>query len=150
MRRMGSDLLLGAAGNDSLEGGSGNDTLSGGAGIDTLSGGEDADAFRFDTAPGASNKDSVLDFDGAGPTAGDFLALDSTVFTGLVPGALDPSLFEANATGAATLAGTRIVYNTSTGDVLYDADGNGGGVAEAIALIATKPAALDATDFLIY
>ena len=48
----------------------------------------------------------------------------------------------------ATTADQRIVYDSNTGKLYYDADGSGSGNAVQIALIGNK-AALGATDFII-
>ena len=49
---------------------------------------------------------------------------------------------------AATTAAQRILYNTTTGDVYYDADGSGAGAAIPIALLIGHPA-LGAADILL-
>jgi len=46
-------------------------------------------------------------------------------------------------------AGTRIVYNQSSGELFYDADGSGSGAALKLAVLANHPTALSADDFLI-
>ena len=145
----GNDRLLGAGGNDDLNGGNGHDilvggkgddTLSGGAGKDILFGGAGQDIFLFDAAPGRQNADTILDF----KTRQDVIRLDSTVFTGAVTGALDAQAFVKGR--AALDADDRVIYNKFTGQLLYDADGNGAGSAEVFASVipGTKP---DAADF---
>ena len=60
----------------------------------------------------------------------DSIVLDNAVFAGIAAnaqGRLDSAQFAANATGPAADAGDRIVYETDTGDLFYDADGVGGG-----------------------
>jgi Ca2+-binding RTX toxin-like protein len=46
-------------------------------------------------------------------------------------------------------ADDRIIYDTTTGNLYYDADGVGGAVAVQFAWITTIPAGLDASDFEI-
>ena len=57
--------------NNTLTGGAGNDTLNGRAGADMLSGGAGNDIFAF--LQGEAAGDTVLDFTGNGPAAGDSL-----------------------------------------------------------------------------
>ena len=61
-------------------------------------------------------------------------------------GALNPNAF---ATGSAAAdADDRIVYNNATGQLFYDADGNGGIAAVQFATLATG-LALTASDFQV-
>ena len=130
----GSDLLTGLAGNDLLDGGLGNDNLRGGAG---------QDSFRFSTTlNGATNVDRILDFS----VADDTIQLDDAVFPGLAPGPLSPAAFRTGP--AASDADDRIIYNSSTGALLFDADGSGG--AAAIRFATLDPGlALTANDFTV-
>jgi Ca2+-binding RTX toxin-like protein len=47
------------------------------------------------------------------------------------------------------MATDRVVYNTSTGALYYDADGSGAGKAVQIAVLESKPV-LDYSDVLIF
>jgi serralysin len=144
----GNDALTGGAGNDSLIGGAGNDTLNGGAGLDALTGGLGRDQFVFNTAPNTStNRDTVTDF-----TSGeDMIFLARSVMGGLgATGALSAEAFRAGAGVTAGLDATdRIIHNTTTGAVFYDADGQGGTAAVQI-LQLTPLATLLATDVMIF
>lgn len=155
-----NNLITAAAGFDQLNGGAGNDTLSGGGGNDTLTGGVGSDVFLFDTAlnmpnpagpyyaPLTSGPDTLMDF----TSGADKIHLSDDVFTALgAPGALASSAFLANTTGAATATTQRVIYNTASGALYYDADGSGGQhAAVQIALIGTTShAALTSTDFLV-
>jgi serralysin len=117
-----SNVLTGGAGNDFISGRSGNDTLIGGAGSDTLTGGDDNDTFVFTATLGASNRDTVADFN----VADDVMHLDTGIF-GIAAGTLAAGTFVIGS--AAGDADDRIIYNSATGAVLYDADGNGAGAA---------------------
>ncbi|NDH54935.1 MAG: calcium-binding protein, partial [Betaproteobacteria bacterium] len=135
----GSNLLSGEAGNDTLIGGPGNDTLIGGAG---------SDCFVFDTAPNASsNLDTLSDF----VSGTDKLQFSKAIFSGLgkVAGPVPTGWFYA---APAALKGhdadDRIIYNTATGALYYDADGSGSGAAVQIALLTGQPALL-LSDLLI-
>jgi Ca2+-binding RTX toxin-like protein len=123
--------LYGEGGDDYLFGGAGNDLLDSGFGSDLLNGGAGADTFRFSTALGAGNVDTVQDFSGA---EGDRIVLSRSVFAAAGYDALASSAFALGT--AATTAAHRIVYNQSTGDLFYDADGAGGMAAVKFAVIA--------------
>jgi Ca2+-binding RTX toxin-like protein len=133
----GYDTLLAYAGNDRLNGNLGNDTLTGGAGNDT---------FVFDSAlNAATNKDTIVDF-----TLGqDKIELSRSIFSA-VPGegTLASLSYLASPTGAAADENDYILYNTTSGALLYDADGNGQGVAIEFATLTNKPA-IKAEDFMI-
>jgi Ca2+-binding RTX toxin-like protein len=120
--RGGDDTLVGGAGDDRLEGGAGNDRLLGGRGTDTLLGGDGDDVFVFATALGNNNVDRIVGFDAAADT----IALDNAIFAALAEGPLDASAFQSGPGGAALTADVRIVFDTSTGALWYDADGSGG------------------------
>jgi Ca2+-binding RTX toxin-like protein len=122
----GDNLLDGFKGDDILRGFGGNDTLIGGIGSDTLEGGSGADAFFFKASPKALDGfDTILDFSRA---AGDTIALAKGGFRGLgsVLGSISPDQFQAGAgVDTASDSTDRILYNTSTGNLWYDADGLG-------------------------
>ena len=158
----GNDSLIGHGGSDSLHGGSGDDTLvggedaddlSGGSGADELSGGSEADSFIFDVRPGAPDtpRDLITDF-----AAGmDRIRLDARVMPELgVSGTLaagDPRFHAAAGAVAGHDADDRLVYNTTTGDLYFDPDGNGAGAAHAIVTVraGTAAAPLAATDITV-
>jgi len=144
----GADMLRGAAGNDIITGGSGADTIAGGTGNDRLTGGTGTDAFLFDTLPNATtNLDRVVDFS----VVDDVILLDNAVMAGLgvANGTLAAAAFRTAAGAVAAADATdRIIYNTTTGDLYYDADGLGGAGAIRIAVIENR-AALTAADFQI-
>ena len=63
---------------------------------------------------------------------------------------LDASEFVAIAGGNAVDADDFILFDTNTGTLFYDADGNGGGFAKiAFAILAAPSGTLDATDFVM-
>ena len=138
-----NDTLSGGSGDDALHGGSGRDFLYGGWGRDTLTGGSGADVFVFNTTPDGE-WDEITDFNGIEDT----IRLDDAAFGGLALGVLAASAFEANATGQAASAAHRIVYNTQTGELSFDADGNGAGAAVQFAMLAPG-LVLTAADFLV-
>jgi Ca2+-binding RTX toxin-like protein len=138
----GANSINGGGGNDALFGFGGNDTLNGGVGADLLVGGDGVDTFAFTTALGAANVDAVNDM-----VAGiDKIALDDAIFTGLPLGPLAAGAFRSGASAAD--ADDRIIYNPATGALIFDADGNGGGVGVQFATLATG-LSLAATDFTV-
>ncbi|MBT3140043.1 hypothetical protein DS909_17095 [Phaeobacter gallaeciensis] len=115
-----NNLIRGGQGDDRLRGHNGMDTLLGGEGHDDLYGGSGADTFVFDTALDAeTNVDSIRRYS----PGYDRIALDRTIFVELEVGGLQDINFTANATGLAQDLSDRIVFNTTTGALLYDPDG---------------------------
>jgi serralysin len=100
-------------------------------------------SFAFTTALGAGNVDRLVDFSGADDT----IRLDDAIFTAIgSPGALDANAFVTGT--AAADASDRIIYNSGTGQLYYDADGTGAGAAVQFATLDAAPA-LAAGDFLV-
>ena len=128
-----------------LVGNSGVNILDGGLGADTMTGGLGSDIFVMDTALSSLNIDKITDF-----MAGqDKIELDRSFFASLLcVGSLSSSNFWASANGSAADGSDYILYNTTSGALLYDADGNGGGAAIQFATLTTKPV-MTAADFLI-
>ena len=135
----GDNVLMGLAGDDGLDGGLGNDTLVGGAG---------ADIFAFRTTPDtAGNRDTISDFD---PTADKiYLALTSFALPGAQFSALGAAAFWASATGAAHDGDDRILYNTVTGVLSYDSNGNLAGGVTQFAVLTGHPSGVTAGDFFL-
>ncbi len=159
----GSDVINGQGGNDNLSGGLGNDVVYGGAGADmirggtgndTLFGGSNAkadkarDTFVFDTPlDGSTNVDTITGFEANGT---DQIALDPAVFAALLGGTtngLDANELRANSGGNAQDADDFILYDTATGNLFYDADGNGAGGKVLFATLTQPIGTLDHTDF---
>jgi Ca2+-binding RTX toxin-like protein len=114
--------LSGNAGINTLTGTGFDDVINGGAGNDTLIGGAGIDSFRFDSSLNAvTNVDRITDFS---ITQNDGIQLENAVFTALaVTGPLAATAFVIGL--AATTADHRILYNSGTGFLSYDPDGNG-------------------------
>jgi uncharacterized delta-60 repeat protein len=139
----GNDHLTGDGNANSLTGGSGKDTLAGGLGNDVLDGGRGADTFLFDTTAGAGNVDTILNFS----TANDTIRLDQSFYSALSTGTLATSDFQ---TGTAALDATdRIIFDSGTGALLYDADGTGATSAVQFATLIGVTGTLTAADFFI-
>ena len=144
----GSDTLNGGAGNDYLGAEGGADWLDGNAGNDTLDGGSGQDHFAF-TALGAGTADTVLQLG----SDWDDLQLDLAVFSTLGStgrfSASDGRFFAAAGATSGHDGDDRIVYNTSTGQLFFDADGSGSGTAQLFATLQGAPAIL-ASDFVAF
>jgi Ca2+-binding RTX toxin-like protein len=140
------DVIYGGAGNDSLNGGDGNDQI--------LFGGSGDDIFVFTEAHPFGSGTLVGDFSNDGENDSIQLEIDGfSALTTAVGSTLSSTEFKANDTGTADEADDRIIYNTRTGDLYYDADGNGGGGAVFIAHLASAPGedppTLTAADFTV-
>jgi Ca2+-binding RTX toxin-like protein len=135
--------LTGNAFGQTIIGNAGSNVLNGGGGADSLQGQGGADTFAFTTALGGGNVDAILDF----AAGSDRIALDDAVFTqigGL--GALNANAFVTGT--AAADANDRIIYNSATGQLFYDADGIGGTAAVLFATLQGNPV-LAASDFVV-
>ena len=136
-------LLVGNSLSNIITGNIGADILMGGLGNDTLIGGAGADQFEFNSALGATNVDRIQSYSAADDT----IRLENAIFTALTAtGALAGTAFVTGA--AATTAAHRIIYNSGTGQIFYDADGLGG-AAQTLFAILTPATALTAADFLV-
>jgi len=81
--------------------------------------------------------------------AGDLMRLDNDIFIGLAAGTLTAGrYYEAAGATAGIDAGDRIVYNTNTGRLYFDADGAAGDASVLFAILTGAPN-IGAADFLI-
>ncbi len=136
------DLTRGGAGNNTLYGTIAADVMYGGAGADTMTGGLGADVFRYLSS--AEGNDSITDF-----LAGvDKLQVVGTGFAGLTAGALNAGNFVGGAAAVASSASAQFLYNTATGQLSFDADGTGSGVAVNIVTLVGSPA-ITAADIVV-
>ncbi|MDW6025287.1 calcium-binding protein [Mesorhizobium sp. BAC0120] len=119
--------------------------IDGKGGSDVLTGGRGADHFVFSTALGNGNVDRITDF----WAHDDTIVLDHTVFKALGnTGKLAKSAFVYDTSGVAHDANDRIMYETDTGKLYYDADGSGPTPAVHFADL-TNRAWISAADFVI-
>ncbi len=147
----GYDWLFGRGGTDGLVGGSGPDLLRGGAGVDSLScgvggdnigGGRDPDQFFFESTPASgATPDRIVDF----APGRDRILLSEFVFA-IPDGDLSTAAFHVGS--AAHDSTDRIIYDSRTGALMYDPNGNSSGGAVQVATLDTG-LALSASDFLV-
>jgi Ca2+-binding RTX toxin-like protein len=140
----GADALQGMAGNDSIDGGAGNDVVGGGAGADLLTGGLDRDTFVLNAAGAATNNSAVAGTDVITDfvRGTDQLALSRTTYAGfgrataVAPNQLLVGNF-AGRTGfvSTETVNTRLIYDTASGNLWHDANGNFAGGFTQIAVL---------------
>jgi serralysin len=140
------DRIDGKRGDDAISAGDGNDTIIGGLGKDSLTGGAGTDRFVFNTAPAAANVDTVRDF----KHDIDILVLDDAIYRTIGPSLSGGELYAAAGATQAHDGNDRIIYDTRTGRLFYDADGDqvGGVAAIQIATLSGHPA-IDAGDLMV-
>ena len=141
----GNDTLVGNSGNNIIDGVFGADFFNGRGGMDTLRGLGGGDTYVFDSTIGAGNLATIVGY----AHGQDHFNLDNAIFTQVgLEGGLDAFVF-VNGT-AALDSNDRIIFDSTTGNVSYDADGVGGAAAVVFAKIENLSGGpLDHTDFLI-
>lgn len=137
----GADTLLGGIGNDVLSGGVDADRLEGGVGNDTLNGGDGSDIFVFNSIL-INNRDIANDF----VSSEDRIELDRSFFTKLAIGNLNENNFHQGP--LAVDADDFILYDSNTGNLYYDSDGNGSAIAINFAVIGGG-ISIAANDFIV-
>lgn len=128
-----ANTLVGHAGQNTLDGGLGNDTLTGGAG---------SDSFQFSTALGSGNVDTITDFQ-----AGDLIRVSTGIFTAVAGGYTADNFVVGT---AAADGNDYFVYNQTTGQLFYDADGNGTASSAVLFAQLTAGTALGFNDIVTY
>jgi Ca2+-binding RTX toxin-like protein len=127
-----------------VRGNDGANVLDGSGGTDVVFGMGGADTFSFSTALGAGNVDRIEDFD----VTDDQIHLSSAIFNALGVGSLDASAFKDTAF-APRDADDRIIYNSDTGALCYDADGSGTAFGNVRFATLTGSPVLTAADFVV-
>ncbi|KQV33652.1 MULTISPECIES: calcium-binding protein [unclassified Rhizobium] len=132
---------------NTLTGNGGANVLAGGLGNDRLTGGGGHDSFLFNTALNAgTNRDTIVDFANSSSN-NDRFQLDDAIFTKLgKTGAMNANFFKLSS--QTQDADDYIIYNKTTGDLFYDADGKGAGVGIRFATL-SNAAQLTAADFFV-
>jgi Ca2+-binding RTX toxin-like protein len=137
--KAGDDTIDGKSGNDKMHGDAGNDTLTDGKGVNRLWGDDGQDSFLFRKT---ETGDILKDFN----PLDDTILLSQTAFNVLSPGQLVPSAFHIGS--IATDPHQRIIYDSGTGQLFYDQDGNGGIAPVKVAQLPTG-LAMTAADFFV-
>src|SRR6185503_14652715 len=149
------DYFIGNDASNALQSNLGSDTLDGGAGNDTLTAFnlDGDDVYTFRATPGSANAELVVGFISGHAT----LQLDLPAHAALgargnfVAG--DARFFAGAGANSGQDASDRVIYNTSTGQLWYDADGSGAGAAQLIATLTnanqTGAALLTVTDIAV-
>lgn len=152
----GNDSIYGGGGEDTLSGGDGNDVIVGGAGPDhmqgdggndTLTGGADTfDQFNFQGVLADLGVDTITDFQ----VGLDNIWIDSAWGGGLMSDVLTAAQFRSGAGATTATSGAqRVIYNSTTGDLYFDADGTGSSPAMLFAHLSNH-AALSFGDFNVF
>ncbi|MFI0847211.1 hypothetical protein [Mesorhizobium sp. IMUNJ 23232] len=130
---------------NTVNGGIGNDNLKAYRGNDTLTGGAGADNFIFNSElDDATNVDTITDYSAFADT----IQLDNAFFTGLAAGVLATSAFKDIAGGPKD-ADDRIIYNSGTGNLYYDADGSAAVFGNVKFAVLDGTPTLTAADFVV-
>jgi hypothetical protein len=138
--------LAGNAFANAIVGNSGDNLLNGAGGADTLTGWVGDDIFMFNTALGGGNIDDITDF----TVLDDTIRLDNAIFASIAgTGVLTAAQFVANASGTALDASDRIIYETDTGSLIYDANGSTAGGRYLVATLDAGLAITNADFFII-
>jgi Ca2+-binding RTX toxin-like protein len=130
-----SDQLTGSGEANRILGGGGNDTLTGGAGADTF--------WFYPPATVENNVDTITDF----LSGTDKLEFSADSFSPLgAPGPIAADVFVLGT--SAQDANDRLIYDSGTGSLFYDADGTGSGTAQLVANLGVGTA-LGAADIFV-
>ncbi|NEQ35156.1 MAG: calcium-binding protein [Okeania sp. SIO3I5] len=149
--RRGFDHLFGGDGNDVLIGGQGRDRFNGGRGNDTLTGNASQDFFIFDAGEEIDfnnlGVDTITDF----VPAQDTIILAKRIFTEISSDAEDGFSIDnefATVTDNAATSDAIIVYDSTTGQLFYNANGSQEGFGDGgqFAVLENLPD-LEAEDF---
>ncbi|CAN5495650.1 hypothetical protein BH10PSE7_BH10PSE7_33730 [soil metagenome] len=143
----GDEVIIGNNALNYLFGQGGGDTFVSGLGSDIISvGAGGVDYVRFNTALGPSNIDTISNF----AVADDTFQLSRSIFSVFgANGSLATVAPGAFNTGAAASQGDdRIIYNSATGALIYDTNGNLANGATQFATL-SPGLALTAADFMI-
>ena len=140
-----ANTINGGGGNDVMSGNGGNDILFGGTGTDIVFGNAGADKFAFNALAEGGAGDRIADFSSA---QGDQIQIDDTGF-----GISSITLASGATVGAASYGATTGAFfldnaGGGSGNLYFDADGDGAGAAALLTNL-TGVTSLTTTDFLL-
>jgi len=133
------DTIFGGLGSDSIDAGAGNDVIYGGKGVDSLYGGSGQDTFVINNLTGP---DLILDF----VSGEDVIQLGYSTFSALGDSVEVEEFVSTAGFAGGNSSGEYLIFDSSDGDLFYDADGSGDGLAVHIATL-NIPNDLSADDF---
>lgn len=136
---------IGGTGKDTIIGNDYANALYGNAGADTLTGNGGEDFFIFDTQPAKAAADLITDFE----IGVDTIGFNNKIFKAVgKDGVQSDRAFVANLTGDAEDRRDRIIYDSASGELFYDANGSKRGGSLLVATL-DDSLALDASHFLV-
>ncbi len=143
-----SDYLTGTSAVNTINGGNGNDILLGLGGADQLTGNNGNDQFLFNSS--SEGIDTITDF----VVTDDTIVVSKSGFgdglsTNMVNTSITAAQFQLGASDAASSAGTRFIYNSSTGALFYDSDGTGTNAGQQLATLNTGLSMTNTNIFVI-
>jgi serralysin len=140
-----SEGAVGGTAGDTIVGNDYANALYGNGGIDTLTGNGGEDFFIFDTRPSAANADMITDFE----IGVDTIGFNNKVFRTVGrDGVLAETAFVVNTTGVAEDRRDRVIYDSASGELFYDANGSRKGGSVLVATL-DDTLALNASHFLV-
>ncbi|MBW6425266.1 calcium-binding protein [Rhizobium sp. XQZ8] len=143
------DTFTGSTANNTFWGDNGDDTFNGGLGNDILNGGAGKDTFIFNSVLNSTkNVDQIQGY----VVADDIIRLENAIFTKLtgVNVLLTADQFVANTSGEATDTKDRIIYESDTGNIYYDADGSTKTIAKVLFAHVDAGLKMTAGEFFIF
>ena len=143
---VGKFTLQGGSGVDTIVGGGAVSSILGRGGNDILTGGSGVNYYYFNTAlNGATNDPTITNFH----VGSDHIKLAHAIFTALPTGVLPGADFKIGIGTGATAPSEHILYNSGTGALMCDSDGNGAAAAVQFAQLSTG-LGLTASSFTVY
>jgi Ca2+-binding RTX toxin-like protein len=142
------DWINGGAGDDSIDGGDGDDWIIGGAGNDTITTGINSMDTILYYDPSEGN-DTITDFSDAASMAPDMLAFRSSTFGNITSLTQGTNFFIDPPSPVLLPNIPTFIYNSTSGQLIYDANGSDPGTTSLIATLTGAPT-LTVSDFKFF